>query len=596
MPDTKRTRAELVAELETLRQRVAELEPAVVENGKTRGGVSGGSLRRLEDGAEDTLQRMSGPGSREEKISASSTEIGDRERFRILVERNPHGIQEIDSHGTIIFANEKHHEIYGYQEGGLVGRSIVEFLVPGPQRDELPAYLKKLVRDQPPPSVYQQIIRRRDGEKRTVEVNWNYLRDVKGRVTGFISVLTDVTERERAEAEKRSLERQLQHAQKLESLGVLAGGIAHDFNNLLMAILGNAELASLALSRVSPARRSLEEIRKAGTRAADLCRRMLAYSGQGELEVRRLDMSELVSEMTHLLKSSISKNVSLITRLDPDLRAVEADAAQIQQVVMNLITNASEAIEENQSGVVTVSTGMMTCSREYLSTSYLDEKQPEGSYVYLEVADTGCGIDEQTRDRLFDPFFSTKFAGRGLGLSAMLGIIRGHRGAIMIESEVGVGTTFRVLFPAVAEEAQVSREPAAGKNEDAWLGSGCVLIVDDESSVCRAAARMVEQLGFDVLTAADGAEAIEVFAQHADDITCVLLDLTMPRMGGEETFLELRKMRQDIPVVLSSGYEKTELSRRFVGPGMPGFIRKPYMLAELRRTLRGVLEPNREEG
>jgi CheY-like chemotaxis protein/two-component sensor histidine kinase len=323
---------------------------------------------------------------------------------------------------------------------------------------------------------------------------------------------------------------------------------------------------------------------------------MLAYSGKGAFEVRRLDMSELVGEMAHLLESSISKKVTLITRLEPDLRAVEADAAQIQQVVMNLITNASEAIGENESGVITVSTGVMKCSREYLSTSYLDETQPEGSYVYVEVADTGCGIDEQTRARLFDPFFSTKFAGRGLGLSAMLGIIRGHRGAIMIESEVDVGTAFRVLFPAVAETAQILTGPAAGKNTDDWMGSGSVLVVDDESSVRRAAARMVEQLGFDVLTAADGAEAIEVFAEHGDDITCVLLDLTMPRMGGEETFLELRKMRQDIAVVLSSGYEKTELSRRFAGPGMPGFIQKPYMLAELRRTLRGVLEPNREEG
>jgi PAS domain S-box-containing protein len=596
MPDTKRARTELVAELETLRQRVAELEEAVAERGKTRDGASGGSLRRLEDGAEDTLQRMSGPEGREEKVSAPSTEISGGERFRILVERNPHGIQEIDTHGTIIFANERHHEIYGYREGGLVGRSIVEFLVPGPQRDELPAYLKKLVQDQPPPSVYQQTIQKMDGEKRTVEVNWNYLRDAKGRVTGFISVLTDVTERERAEAEKRSLERQLQHAQKLESLGVLAGGIAHDFNNLLMVILGSAELASLALSRVSPARRNLEEIHEAGTRAANLCRQMLAYSGKGAFEVRRLDMSELVGEMAHLLESSISKKVTLITRLEPDLRAVEADAAQIQQVVMNLITNASEAIGENESGVITVSTGVMKCSREYLSTSYLDETQPEGSYVYVEVADTGCGIDEQTRARLFDPFFSTKFAGRGLGLSAMLGIIRGHRGAIMIESEVDVGTAFRVLFPAVAETAQILTGPAAGKNTDDWMGSGSVLVVDDESSVRRAAARMVEQLGFDVLTAADGAEAIEVFAEHGDDITCVLLDLTMPRMGGEETFLELRKMRQDIAVVLSSGYEKTELSRRFAGPGMPGFIQKPYMLAELRRTLRGVLEPNREEG
>jgi CheY-like chemotaxis protein len=369
-------------------------------------------------------------------------------------------------------------------------------------------------------------------------------------------------------------------------LGVLAGGIAHDFNNLLMAILGNADLALLSLSPISPARNNIEEIVKASQRAADLCRQMLAYSGRGRFVVGRYDLSEIVQEMANMLQVSVSKKATLRYRFDRDLPPVEADATQLRQVVMNLITNASDALGD-ASGVIEVSSGVMECDRAYLSESYLDDKLPEGRYVYLEISDTGCGMDAETRSRIFDPFFTTKFMGRGLGLAAVLGIVRGHKGAIKVYSEPGQGTTIKILLPAVewtpADRVQIAEQsklPPSG---------GTVLLVDDDQSVLDVASSMLERLGFAVLTASDGQEGLEVFRERAAEIDCVLLDLTMPRLSGEEVFREMRRIQSDVRVILSSGYNEQEVTQRFVGKGLAGFVQKPYTLAKLQEILRRVL-------
>jgi CheY-like chemotaxis protein len=265
---------------------------------------------------------------------------------------------------------------------------------------------------------------------------------------------------------------------------------------------------------------------------------------------------------------------------------VEADATQLRQVVMNLILNASEALEE-KSGVIAVNTGARECDQAYLQGCFLGETLQPGLYVYLEVTDTGCGMDRQTIDRVFEPFFSTKFAGRGLGLTAVFGIVRGHRGAFRVDSEPGRGTTFRVLFPASAMGAvRKDSEP----DEVEWKGSGTILVVDDEETVRTLGKKMVERSGFTALTACDGREAIEVFRNNADKIRCVILDLTMPHMDGAEAFQELRKIRSDIRVILSSGYDEQEVSRRFAGAGVAGVIEKPYTRASLVRVLRRVLE------
>ncbi|MFZ5453126.1 MAG: PAS domain S-box protein [Thermodesulfobacteriota bacterium] len=425
------------------------------------------------------------------------------------------------------------------------------------------------------------------GETQLVWAKARPLYNSEGEVVGAIEAIRDISERKRAEEERARMEAQMREVQKLESLGVLAGGIAHDFNNLLMAILGNADLALLSLSPASPARPNVEEITRASQRAAELCRQMLAYSGKGRFVVGRYDLSEIVREMTQMLEISVSKKATLRYSYGEGLPPVEADATQLRQVIMNLITNASEALED-QSGYISVSTGVMDCDRAYLSGSYLDEQLPEGRYVYLEVADTGCGLDEETQRRIFDPFFTTKFTGRGLGLAAVLGIVRGHHGAIKVYSEPGQGTTFKILLPAAAWQPGDRADNETPKQQ--ILQAGTILLIDDDPDVRRVGSQMLERLGFKVLTAAQGLQGLEVFRTCGEEIDCVLLDLTMPEMSGDEVFRELRRLYSGVRVILSSGYNEQEVTQRFVGKGLAGFIQKPYTVAKLQEVLNHVLD------
>jgi len=412
---------------------------------------------------------------------------------------------------------------------------------------------------------------------------------IEGRVWSF----RDVTERRRAEESQLELERRLLHAQKLESLGVLAGGIAHDFNNLLMAILGNLELGLRDLSPVSPARPRIDAADQAARRAADLTRQMLAYSGRGKFLIGRVDLNELVEENVHLLRTSIPRTVTLNLHLDRALPVVEADAGQLQQVIMNLITNAAEAIGDNP-GVVALSTGVRDCDGSYLGRSRLDETPPAGCYAYFEVTDSGCGMDQETQQRMFDPFFTTKFTGRGLGLPAVFGIVRGHGGAIMLDSAAGKGTTIRVLFPA-AEAALGAVAPAAGApagvaaEAPPGTGRGTILIVDDEEMVLQPCAAMVESMGFAVLTAVDGEQAVEVVRRHGAEIRAIILDLTMPKLDGVGALERILRIEPGAKVILSSGYDEAEATGRVAKEGLAGFIRKPYHLEQLQSTLERVL-------
>jgi signal transduction histidine kinase len=397
----------------------------------------------------------------------------------------------------------------------------------------------------------------------------------------------DVTGRKRVEEEKRNLEQQVQQTQKLESLGVLAGGIAHDFNNILMAVLGHAELALAEISPMSPARGNINEIATAARRAAELCRQMLAYAGKASIALERVVLRDLVEEMAHLLKTAISKKAILNLNLERGLPLIEADPSQIRQIVMNLLINASEAIGD-RSGVVTVSVGATRCDEEYLSRTELRETLTPGLYVHLEVADTGCGIGEETRSRIFEPFFSTKFTGRGLGLAAALGIVRAHKGALKVYSEQGKGTTFKILFPALTDGEEATRSPEPSSLAD-WQGQGTILLVDDEESLIALGARMLEHLGITVLTAADGLQAVELYRERGKEIDLVLMDLTMPHMDGAEAFGELRRLNPDVCVVLASGYSHEDVASRFAGKGLDGVLQKPYTLAKLRESLAGLM-------
>ncbi len=397
----------------------------------------------------------------------------------------------------------------------------------------------------------------------------------------------DITDQLIAEKARAKLEAQIQHTQKLESLGVLAGGIAHDFNNILMAILGYADLALLDTAPGSPAVSSLHEIEKATRNAADLTKQMLAYSGKGTFQIIKLDLNEIILEMTHLLNISISKNAVIKYNLYDGLPSIEADPSQIRQIVMNLVTNASDAMDKT-SGVISITTNNMECDSEYLSTTFMNDQLPDGKYVYLEVSDTGSGMDEETLMKIFDPFFTTKSTGRGLGLSAVLGIIRGHRGTVKVYSEPGKGTSFKILIPSVEGDPQpltVSHE-----SEQDSVKRGTLLLVDDEASIRDIGKTMLEKAGYTVITSSDGREALDIFRKRHKEIDCVILDLTMPHMDGEETFREMRRVQNDVRVVISSGYNRQDVTRRFIGKGLAGFIQKPYRLSELTAKLKEVID------
>ena len=398
-----------------------------------------------------------------------------------------------------------------------------------------------------------------------------------------LCMIEEITARKEAENARKEFDRQLLQTQKLESLGVLAGGIAHDFNNILMAIIGNADLALMKLPKESPVADNLHAIETASARAADLAKQMLAYSGKGMFVVQPVDLNRLLEEMLHILKVSISKKAALSLNMSASLPAVEADATQIRQLIMNLVINASEAIGE-QNGVITITTESLACDREYLKNFRTDELMAEGEYVTLEVSDNGCGMDPVTMSKIFDPFFTTKFIGRGLGMAAVQGIVRGHKGAIRVFSEPGLGTTFKLILPAGAKS---DLPVAQGVKADEWGGSGKVLLVDDEESVQVTGSMMLRTLGFTPLVAGDGREAVEMF-RSVPDIAFVILDLTMPRMDGEQCLRELRKLRPDVKVIMSSGYSEQEVTARFLGKGTASFIQKPYKISELREVIRGL--------
>jgi PAS domain S-box-containing protein len=427
-----------------------------------------------------------------------------------------------------------------------------------------------------------RIVRHADKQVRWVHGHGRLEFDATGCPVVMLGTILDITDRKRAEQEKLEMERRLLHAQKLESLGILAGGIAHDFNNILAGIMGYADLAKKHLPASSLAQRDIDVIKKAAHRAADLTRQMLAYSGKGKFIIERASLSLVVQDMRPMLAMSISKKATLTFHLASELPTIEADFSQVHQILLNLVLNASEALGDDP-GIVTISTDTVHLNETDCAAIEGDDLRA-GLYVRLEVADTGCGMDQETLAKIYDPFFTTKFTGRGLGLAAVHGILRGHTAGIRVASKPGQGTKFEIFFPAIESPAPARAEDAAPAPP--WRGDGTVLVVDDEETVRDLARRMIELAGFSVLTACDGEEAIGVCRERREDIACVLLDLTMPKMNGEETFRELRQFFPGIRVVLSSGYTEESVSSRFSDLGLAGFIQKPYQSDTLIATLR----------
>jgi len=416
---------------------------------------------------------------------------------------------------------------------------------------------------------------------------YNPWRDGDGDIAGVMSFAVDVTDQVHARKQLEANEQKLRQSAKLESLGVLAGGIAHDFNNLLVGILGNASLVFEMLPPDAAARPIIQQVVEAGERAASLTNQMLAYSGKGKFVVQFVDISETVRQTTSLLESSIPRTVQLRLQLSEGLPAIEVDVVQIQQLIMNLVINGAEAYGDRP-GTVIVTTAAVVVDELDVQERTFREINP-GPYVYLEVQDTGSGMDEETQAKIFDPFFTTKFTGRGLGLAAVLGIVRGHRGTIKIYSTPGVGTTFRVLLPAGAGQAGKNSAKEGDKN---LTGRRKILVIDDEEIVRQTARNSRELYGYTVLTADNGQMGVELFRRTPDEIALVILDMTMPVMSGEDALRELQKIRPGVPIILSSGFNAVEAVRRFRGQNLAGFIQKPYTSARLAEEVKTVLKPS----
>ncbi len=436
------------------------------------------------------------------------------------------------------------------------------------------------------PQVFEWLSRRLDdGRLFQTEVALRY-EIIDGRPV-ILSTLRDISERKKAEDEKRAIESQLQQAQKLESLGILAGSVAHDFNNLLTVIQGHAELSGKELPQDSISQSHLSHINTAAQRAASLCQQLLAYSGKGEFVIERVDLKDIVEDIARILEVSIPKKIKLNLRFEPNLPQILADATQIRQVVMNLLTNAAESIGDKE-GIITLSASMRPMDREGFKGFVSDPGLPEGLYVSLKVADTGCGMDDQTIARIFEPFFTTKFTGRGLGMAVVLGIVRGHKGAIGINSELKKGTSVTVLFPGALEGIKVLI-PAPEIPQAPLASRSTILLVDDDKPVLKTVEKLVELLGHRTLTADSGRLALEVFKKQHRDISCVLIDLTMPDMDGSETLSEMLKIDPQVRVILTSGYSEQEVRERFKEQGANIFLRKPYMLEELKTSIETAL-------
>lgn len=515
-------------------------------------------------------------------IAAAQALKESQERYRKISEDSPAYIATFLPDGTLTYVNPALAHDLGKRQEDLLDKSLFELLLPE-HREAVRQGLHALSPQNPTHTVEQALV---GPNEAVIWHEWTNraVFDDHGRIAEFQGVGQNITERKRAAEERSRLEQQMLHAQKMESLGVLAGGVAHDFNNILMAIIGNVDLSLMKIEEASPITANLRNIEKAAMRAADLAKQMLAYSGKGKFVIEKLDLNRLIEKLHPILEPSLPTNAVLILKLHKPLPMIEADANQMRQIVMNLFMNAVEALGEN-GGEVTISTDDLEQDRESLKDALLGEAIAEGRYVLLEVIDTGCGMEKEVLDKVFDPFFTTKFTGRGLGLAAVHGIVRGHKGGIRITSEPGKGSIFQVLLPT--SEPPPVEVSVPEQIENGWSGKGRILLVDDEEVVRTVASELLKELGFTPVVAGSGAEAIETFKNNKD-LLAVILDLTMPGMDGEECFRALRGIDPEVKVIMSSGFSEHEVVQKFAGEELAGFIQKPYTLKTLKEVMRKV--------
>jgi len=506
---------------------------------------------------------------------------------RQSLDQVPDPVMWLDLDGSIVDCNEGACRSLGYSQQELLGGTIFD-IDPVPIRESWAETFNQLKEERV--RHFEATYLTKEGSGIPMDVQVTHISF--GNRELLCSVARDITVHKRLEEERLNLERQMLHLQKLESLGVLSGGIAHDFNNLLQVVLGNLDLTLMLLPEEAGIRRNLEQAVIATVRASELSGMMLAYSGKGVLAIRELNLSDLVQENVPILAAAVPRSISFTTLLDQTLPPVQADKTQLLQVVMNLVKNAAEAIGEVK-GSIALATGVQHFDQGSLDQSRLEEKLAAGRYVWIEISDTGCGMDQETKYKIFDPFFTTKFTGRGLGMSAALGIMRAHRGAIMLESSPGDGTRVRLLFPVAADPQEIQLDLVAVPTTHLPAHPeprNTILIVDDEEMIRTLTVAMLEAFGFGTLVAADGETALEIFRREGDRINLVLLDQSMPIMDGLTVFKEMRRLRPDIKVLLASGYSKLEVSARYQGLDLNGFIQKPFNVKHLSDEVKRVLQ------
>jgi two-component system, cell cycle sensor histidine kinase and response regulator CckA len=521
-------------------------------------------MREMATALEDRVQH------RTAELASANQALAE---FAAIVHHSQDAIVSWNLDGVVSSWNPAAEQIYGYSRSEMVGRSAA-VLTPPAKRPEF-ARMLEVVRSGQEVEPFETSLVRKDGTLMDAHITISPLIDGDGNTRGACVITRDITDAKRGEESLRQM-------QKLESLGVIAGGVAHDFNNLLVGIMGNASMALDSVPAHDPTHEMMEQIVNASEDAAHLTRQLLAYAGKGRFLSEKLDLSETVRRMGGLLQTSIARSVTLELDLAAGLPPVDGDPAQLQQVAMNLIINAAESIGE-RNGEVRVTTRLRSVDQEEIRRHFAADGIRPGRYVSLEVHDKGCGMDKATMARIFDPFFTTKFTGRGLGLSAVLGIVRSHRGGLRVVSEPGEGSTFFVLLPAAPGHAGTAAQENAAED---LMGSGTVLVVDDEDVVRSTARLALARFGYTVLTANDGHEGVEVFRRHHDDICLVLLDITMPIMTGVEAFRQIRALRPDASVVVSSGFDQQEAARRFTSEGIAGFIQKPYTARALAKVVK----------
>ena len=487
------------------------------------------------------------------------------------------------SDGTVKWTSASVYSLLGYQASEITGLTVQELLID--DDDEYSRLVERLKKHDSAVIKNMRLQMKHKLKHRIwVSLSIHFIFDEEGNCIGVEGVVHDVNEVVKAEEQRGEIEVKMAHVQRLESLGVLAGGIAHDFNNILAGMMGNAELAELNMQDYGlPKQKELTNILAGAHRAADLCKQMLAYSGQGGFIKNDLNITELVEEALQLIDISVSKNISLKLELSNILDPVLADKTQMQQIIMNLVTNAAESIGEEAVGHIVISTRLIEADNQDLECRYIDGKCKPGPYMLLEVVDDGCGMNAETQRKMFEPFYTTKFTGRGLGMSAVLGIVRSHSGVIQVRSTVGEGSSFRVLLPISNVAANEGIEICKKSSYHSDL-SVTVLLIEDEMMVSAVAERLLQRIGCKVILAADGLQGIEAYQQHKDEITLVLLDMMMPIMGGKETLTRLREMDATLPIFICSGYSTDKVSSQFNREQPNGILQKPFtfkLLSEL---------------